>query len=51
MNQDQLDIIVNNSDWDEEKREWAIPNFVYKERLVNLPKIQYGSSRDFNEEK
>lgn len=30
MSQDQLDVIVNNSDWNEEKREWTVPNFVYK---------------------
>ena len=30
MSQDQLDMIVNNSDWNEEKREWTIPSFVYK---------------------
>lgn len=30
MGQDQLDLIINNSDWNEEKREWKIPNFVYK---------------------
>ena len=38
MSQDQLDLIINNSDWNEEKREWTVPNFVYKERMVNLPK-------------
>ena len=30
MSQDQLDMIINNSDWNEDKREWTIPNFVYK---------------------
>lgn len=49
MSQDQLDMIINNSDWNQEKREWTIPNFVYKEKMVNLPKVQHG--RDSNEEK
>lgn len=43
MNQDQLDTIINNSDWNEEKREWIVPNFVYKERMIALPKLH---SRD-----
>lgn len=51
MSQDQLDMIINNSDWNEEKREWTIPNFVYKEKMVNLPKLQKQISRDSNEEK
>ena len=49
MSQDQLDLIINNSDWNEEKREWTVPNFVYKERMVNLPKLQSG--RDTNDDK
>jgi hypothetical protein len=49
MSQDQLDLIINNSDWDEDKREWKVPNFVYRERNVGLPKLQQG--RDFNEER
>ncbi len=46
MSQDQLDVIVNNSDWNEEKREWTIPNFVYKERMIALPKL---NGRDMQE--
>lgn len=30
MSNDQLDMIINNSDWNEEKREWTVPNFTYK---------------------
>lgn len=39
MSRDQLDMIVNNSEWDEEKREWRVPMFTYRERNVNLPKL------------
>ena len=46
MNQDQLDMIVNNSEWNEEKREWNVPNFSYKERFVQLPKLGRGEHRD-----
>ena len=49
MNEDQLDLIVNNSDWNEEKRQWTIPNFVYRERFVSLPKLQSG--KELSEEK
>ena len=49
MNSEQLDTIINNSDWNEEKREWTVPNFVYKEKMVALPKLQ--QSRDLGEEK
>lgn len=50
MSSDQLDMIVNNSEWNEEKREWVVPNFVYKEKTVALPKLQT-SSRDLDNEK
>ena len=40
MNSEQIDMIVNNSEWDEEKREWKVPFFTYREKNVNLPKLQ-----------
>ena len=40
MTSDQIDMIVNNSEWDEEKREWKVPYFTYREKNVNLPKLQ-----------
>ncbi len=46
MSQDQLDMIVNNSEWNQEKREWTVPNFTYKERFVQLPKLGRGDYRD-----
>jgi len=30
MNQDQIDYIVNNSEWNEEKKDWTVPYFTYK---------------------
>ena len=36
---DQLDLIINNSEWNEEKREWIVPPFTYKEKFVQLPKL------------
>lgn len=48
MSQDQLDLIINNSDWNEEKREWIVPNFSYREKMVNFPKVP---NREVNEEK
>ena len=39
MSQDQLDIIINNSEWNEERREWIVPSFTYKEKFVQLPKL------------
>lgn len=50
MSNDQLDMIINNSDWNEEKREWTVPNFTYKEKYVGLPKLQH-SPRDIEGEK
>ena len=39
MSQDQLDYIVMNSEWNEEKGEWYVPNFSYKEKNQGLPKL------------
>lgn len=39
MTQDQIDYIVNNSDWNEEKKQWNIPYFAYKEKNMGLPKL------------
>lgn len=47
MSNEQLDIIVNSSEWDEEKRDWKVPAFTYKEKKVNLPKLSKEMTRDF----
>lgn len=39
MNQEQIDYIVLNSDWNEEKKEWYVPYFTYKEKIMGLPKL------------
>jgi len=39
MSSDQIEMIVNNSEWDEEKREWKVPFFTYREKNINLPKL------------
>jgi len=39
MNQEQIDYIVLNSDWNEEKKEWYVPYFTYKEKSMGLPKL------------
>ena len=39
MTQQQIDYIVNNSDWNEEKKEWNVPYFAYKEKSMGLPKL------------
>lgn len=41
MSQDQIDYIVNNSEWNEEKQEWNVPYFTYKEKNMGLPKLGY----------
>ena len=30
MSQEQIDYIVLNSEWNEEKKEWNVPYFTYK---------------------
>jgi hypothetical protein len=30
MSADQLETVVKNSQWDEEKRDWKIPHFTYR---------------------
>jgi hypothetical protein len=30
MNQEQIDYIVMNSEWNEDKQEWYVPYFTYK---------------------
>lgn len=44
MNQDQIEYVVSNSQWSEEKREWSVPYFVYKEKSMGLPKLGNQSS-------
>lgn len=39
MTPDQIDHIVNNSEWNEEKKEWYVPYFTYKEKNMGLPKL------------
>lgn len=39
MTPDQIDHIVNNSEWNEEKKEWHVPYFTYKEKNMGLPKL------------
>lgn len=39
MTPDQIDHIVNNSEWNEEKKEWYVPYFTYKEKNLGLPKL------------
>ena len=39
MSQDQIDHIVNHSEWNEEKNEWNVPYFTYKEKNMGLPKL------------
>ncbi len=42
-------MITNNAEWSEERREWSIPHFTYRERLVNFPKL-HGMSKDMIEQ-
>ena len=39
MSQDQIDHIVNHSQWSEERKEWNVPYFTYKEKNMGLPKL------------
>jgi hypothetical protein len=50
MSPDQLETIVNNSCWNEDKMEWVVPNFFYRERMVSFPKLQ-GGKNNLNGEK
>ena len=36
---EQIDHIVNNSEWSEERKEWTVPYFTYKEKNMGLPKL------------
>ena len=49
MNSDQLENIMNNSEWDEERREWNVPHFTYRERMINFPKL-HGMSKEMIEQ-
>ena len=37
MTIDQIDMIVNNSEWDEEKREWKVPTSLTGKRTSACP--------------
>ena len=39
MTQEQLDYIVNNSEWNEERKDWTVPYFTYKEKNMGLPNL------------
>lgn len=39
MTQEQIDHVINNSEWNEEKKEWIVPYFTYKEKNMGLPKL------------
>ena len=39
MSQDQIDHIVNHSEWNEDNKEWTVPSFTYKEKNAGLPKL------------
>ena len=40
---------MNNSEWDEERREWNVPHFTYRERMINFPKL-HGMSKEMIEQ-
>lgn len=50
MSQEQLDYIVLNSQWNEEKKEWTVPSFTYKEKNMGLPKLSSKAVRKDSEE-
>ena len=39
MTQEQLDYVVLNSEWNEDREEWNVPYFTYREKAVGLPKL------------
>lgn len=39
MSHDQIEYIVNNSEWNEERKEWNVPHFTYKQKNMGLPKL------------
>ena len=45
MNPDQVETIINNAQWNEEGRQWDIPHFTYREKVVNFPKL-HGMTKD-----
>jgi hypothetical protein len=52
MTPDQIDHIVNNSEWNEERKEWHVPYFTYKEKNMGLPKLaNTGMARGEDREK
>ena len=46
MNQEQLDHIVLNSEWNEERQDWLVPNFNYREKNTGLPKLSGKMTRN-----
>ena len=49
MTQDQQETVLKNADWSESKREWYIPHFTYREKMVNFPKMG-GMNREMVEQ-
>ena len=47
MGQDQIDHVINHSEWNEETKEWKIPYFTYKEKNMGLPKLQANTTSNF----
>ena len=39
MTQEHIDYVVNHSDWSEDKKEWTVPSFTYKDKNMGLPKL------------
>ena len=50
MSQEQLDYIVLNSEWNEERKEWTVPSFTYKEKNMGLPKLSSKTVRKDSED-
>ena len=51
MSQEQIEYIVLNSEWSEERKEWNVPCFTYKEKNMGFPKLAKRESIEADKEK
>ena len=51
MTDDQIYKIKAKTEWDEERRKWKLPQFIIKQKEIQLPQLGMAGNKDFiNEE-
>ncbi len=41
MHEDQIEAIESKAEWNEDRRDWKIPLFTLKDKMVVLPKLHH----------